>query len=135
MGQHLIQNQLPLTFLSAVGVLPPATAVVPLALLLLRDFPGMTGCTTMLDAWVGPFVGRGRGRVAGGVLLRTVGAEGVWRALPPLTTVTLSKELPNMLKLRVFGTGTCVHRKKACGLADKQSAQKYPIPTANDTQM
>lgn len=125
----------PLTFLSAVGVLPPVTAtvLVPLAPLLLRDFPGMTGCTTMLDAWAGPFVGRERGRVPGGVLLRTAGAGGVWRALPPLTTVTLSKELPNMLKLRVFGTGTYVNREKACGLADKQSA--FTIPTANDTEI
>ena len=60
----------------------------------------------MLAAWTGPLVGRLRVRVLGGLLLRTIGAEGVWRAFPPLTTVMLSKELPNMLKLRALGTGT-----------------------------
>lgn len=101
-----------------MGVLPPA-ALDPLPLLLLlRDFPGTTGCTTMLVAWAGPLVGRARGRVLGGVLLRAVGAGGVWRALLPLTTVTLSRELPNMLKLRVLGTGTCAGRRL---MASKQA--------------
>ena len=90
----------------------PAVEVVPLeVLLLLRAFPGTPGCTTMLVAWTSPLDGRGRGIVLGGVLLRAAGVGVVWSALPPLTTVALSKGLPNMLKLRVLGTGTCTGRR------------------------